>query len=124
MADPPTTCSTSPKGDRMRSKAIEPTTRRLIPWLLSRKAYGPILLPRGGALAIHPCAGRHDRLPHPPPPLPAQLQRTSGMGSDDHRGPWLAEGSPRLRARPCARSLPVPLDAIPSFRWDTPPTVL
>jgi hypothetical protein len=33
-------------------------------------------------------------------------------------------GPQRLRSRPCARSLPVPLDAISSFRQDTPPTVL
>jgi hypothetical protein len=38
-------------------------------------------------------------------------------------GPWLAGGSPRLRSRPCDRSLPVPLDAISSLQRDTPPTV-
>ena len=44
--------------------------------------------------------------------MAAVVRPAASAGS---RGPWLAEGSPRLRSRPCARSLPVPLDASSSL---------
>ena len=56
----------------------------------------------GGPWQYTPAPGRHDRLPHPPPPLPAQLRPTRGMGERRSPGTLARGGLPLRYARDLA----------------------